>query len=110
MNTSTNDDLREEEPNVEDKFFYRLLKDLDLPLYLSVKVSKLSILIKLFHLKSIGHLSNDSFTMLFMFLKDDLLLDGTNLLNSYHEANKVIRDPGISRKKIHACKNDCMYI
>ena len=41
MNNSGNDFL-EEEPNVEAKKFYRLLKDLDLPLYESAKVSKLS--------------------------------------------------------------------
>ena len=42
MNNSGNDFL-EEEPNVEAKKFYRLLKDLDLPLYESAKVSKHSI-------------------------------------------------------------------
>ncbi|XP_015159688.1 uncharacterized protein [Solanum tuberosum] len=108
MNNSTDDDLREEEPNAEAKRFYRLLKDLDLSLYESAKVSKLSTLIKLLHLKSIGHWSNESFTMLFKFLKDDLLLDGTNLSDSYYEAKKVIRDLGLSCKKIDACKNDCM--
>ena len=43
-----------------------------------------------------------------MFLKDDLLLDGTNLPDSYFEAKKVIRDLGLTCKKIDACKNDCM--
>ncbi|XP_049378105.1 uncharacterized protein LOC125842859 [Solanum stenotomum] len=108
MNNSTGDHLREEEPNVEAKRFYRLLKDLDLQLYESAKVSKLSTLIKLLHLKSIGHWSNESFTMLLKFLKDDLLLDGTKLPDSYYEAKKVIRDLGLSCKKIDACKNDCM--
>ncbi|KAH0644699.1 hypothetical protein KY284_032583 [Solanum tuberosum] len=81
MNNSV-DDLLEEEPNDEAKRFYRLLKDLDLPLYESAKVSKLSTLVKLLHLKSIGHWSNESFTMLLKFFKDDLLLDGTNLPDS----------------------------
>ncbi|XP_049406217.1 uncharacterized protein LOC125869837 [Solanum stenotomum] len=88
MNNSTGDDLREEEPNAEAKRFYRLLKDLDLPLYEIARVSKLSTLIKLLHLKSIGHWSNESFTMLLKFLKDDLLLDRTNLPDSYYEAKK----------------------
>ncbi|WMV33796.1 hypothetical protein MTR67_027181 [Solanum verrucosum] len=91
------------EPNDEAKRFYRLLKDLDLPLYERAKVSKLSTLVKLLHLKSIGHLCNESFTMLLMFWKDDLLLDGTNLSDSYYEAKKVIRDLGLSCKKIDAC-------
>ena len=52
MNNS-GDDFLEEEPNVEAKKFYRLLKDLDLPLYESEKVSKPSTLVKFLHLKSI---------------------------------------------------------
>ncbi|KAL3363155.1 hypothetical protein AABB24_012452 [Solanum stoloniferum] len=108
MNNSGDDLMEEEEPNDEAKRFYRLLKDLDLPLYESAKVSKLSTLVKLLHLKSIGHWSNESFTMLLKFLKDHLLLDGTNLSDSYYEAKNVIRDLGLSCKKLDACKNDCM--
>ncbi|XP_060181912.1 uncharacterized protein LOC132611513 isoform X1 [Lycium barbarum] len=107
MNNS-GDDFVEEEPNLEAKRFYKLLEDFKLPLYESAKVSKLSTLVKLLHIKSIGHWSNESFTMLLKFLKEDLLLDGTNLPNSYYEAKKVIRDLGLSYKKIDACKNDCM--
>ena len=55
MNNSTGNDLREEEPNAKAKRFYRLLKDLDLRLYESSKVSKLFSMIKLLHLKSIAH-------------------------------------------------------
>ncbi|KAG5595127.1 hypothetical protein H5410_036359 [Solanum commersonii] len=40
------DDLLEEEPNVEENFFYNLLKDFKLPLYKNSKASKLSTLIK----------------------------------------------------------------
>ncbi|XP_059284098.1 uncharacterized protein LOC132037582 [Lycium ferocissimum] len=104
-NMNNND---EEEPNLEAKRFYKLLEDFELPLYESAKVSKLSTLVKLLHIKSIGHWSNESFTMLLKFLIEDLLLDGTNLPNSYYEAKKVIRDLGLSYKKIDACKNDCM--
>jgi len=58
------DDLLEEEPNVEAKNVYSLLKDFEQPLYQNSKASKLSSLIKLLHIKSMGRWSNASFTML----------------------------------------------
>ncbi|KAH0697941.1 hypothetical protein KY289_015423 [Solanum tuberosum] len=63
------DDVVEEEPNVEAKRFYSLLKDLEQPLYQNSKASKLSCLIKLLHIKSMGHWSNASFSMLLKMLK-----------------------------------------
>ncbi|OIT02330.1 hypothetical protein A4A49_21589 [Nicotiana attenuata] len=94
------DGMFEDEPNIEAKF--------EQPLYQDLKVSKLSTLVKLLHIKSIGNWSNASFTMLLMLLKEDLLLDGSNLLDSYYEAKKIIRHLGLSYKNIDACKNDCM--
>ncbi|KAK6782081.1 hypothetical protein RDI58_019877 [Solanum bulbocastanum] len=78
------DDLLEEEPNVETKRFYSLLKDFEQPLYQNSKASKLSSLIKLLHIKSMGRWSNASFTMLLKMFKEELLPDGTNLPNSYY--------------------------
>ncbi|XP_060211321.1 uncharacterized protein LOC132638477 isoform X1 [Lycium barbarum] len=102
------DDLLEEEPYVEAKTFYSLLKDFEQPLYQNSKGSKLSSLIKLLHIKSMGRWSNESFTMLLKMLKEELLPDGANLPNSYYEAKKVIQDLGLSYIKIDACTNDCM--
>ncbi|XP_075109058.1 uncharacterized protein LOC142180858 [Nicotiana tabacum] len=78
----------EEEPNIEAKRFYRILKDFEQPLYQDSKVSKLSTLVKLLHIKSIGNWSNASFTILLKLLKEDLLPDGLNLLDSYYKAKK----------------------
>lgn len=89
-------DLLGEEPNVEAKKFYNLLKDFEKPLYQNSKISKLSTLIKLLHIKSMGRWSNESFTMLLKMLKDELLPDGANVPNSYYESKKVIRDLGLS--------------
>lgn len=44
------------------------------------------------------------------FLKEYLLLDVTNLPNSYYEAKKIIWDLGHSSKKIDAYGNDCLLI
>ncbi|WMV42845.1 hypothetical protein MTR67_036230 [Solanum verrucosum] len=102
------DDVLEEEPNPEAKRFYSLLKDFDQPLYEGSKVSKLSTLVKLLHIKSIGHWSNNSFNMLLKMLKKDLLPDESNLPDSYYEARKLIKSLGISYDRIDACRNDCM--
>jgi len=99
------DDLIEEEPNIEAKRFYMLLKE---PLYQNSKASKLSSLIKLLHIKIMGRWSNESFTILLKILKEELLPDGANLPKSYYEAKKIIQDLGLSYKKIDACTNDCM--
>ncbi|XP_049414667.1 uncharacterized protein LOC125877411 [Solanum stenotomum] len=84
------DDLLEEEPNVEAKCFYNLLKDFEKPLYKNSKASKLSSLIKLLHIKSIGRWSNASFTMLLKLLKDELLPDDADLPNSYYEEDNLL--------------------
>ncbi|XP_075087560.1 uncharacterized protein LOC142169579 [Nicotiana tabacum] len=97
-----------EEPNIEAKRLYRILKDFEQPLYQDSNISELSTLVKLLHIKSIGNWSNASFTMLLKLLKEDLLPDGSNLPDSYYEAKKVIRHLGLSYKKIDACKNNCM--
>ncbi|XP_015162550.1 uncharacterized protein [Solanum tuberosum] len=101
------DDLLVEEPNVEAKFFYSLLKDFEQPLYQNSKASKLSSLIKLLHIKSMSRWSNASFAMLLKILKEELLPDGAVLPNSYYEAKKIIKELGISYNKINVCTNDC---
>ncbi|WMV40449.1 hypothetical protein MTR67_033834 [Solanum verrucosum] len=102
------DDVLEEEPNPEAKRFYSLLKDFDQPLYEGSKLSKLSTLVKLLHIKSIGRWSNNSFNMLLKMLKKDLLPDKSNLPDSYYEARKLIKSLGLSYDRIDACRNDCM--
>ena len=105
---SLNHDNQEEEPNGEAKAFYRLLKDSQDPVYEGCKTSKMIALVKLLHIKTLGRWSNESFTMLLQFLKDELLPNGSNLPDSYYGAKTIIKDLGLSYKKIDACVNDCM--
>ncbi|KAM3202853.1 hypothetical protein P3L10_030478 [Capsicum annuum] len=102
------DDKLEEDPNADTGKFYSLLEDFEQPLYQNSKALKLSSLIKLLHIKSMGYWSNESFTMLLKMLKEELLPDGANLPNSYYEAKKMIRELGLSYNKIDAYTNDCM--
>ncbi|WMV54811.1 hypothetical protein MTR67_048196 [Solanum verrucosum] len=93
------DDFIEEEA----KQFYSHLKDFEQPIYEGSKDSKLSTLVKLLHIKSIGKWSNASFTMLLKMLKEG----GSNLPTSYYNAKKIIWELGFSYQKIDACKNNC---
>ncbi|KAF2325401.1 hypothetical protein GH714_027496 [Hevea brasiliensis] len=81
-------DIHEEDPNDEADKFYRLLKDFEQPLYKGPKSSKLSCLVKLLHIKSLGRWSNKSFTMLLQLLKDELLPGRSTLPDSYYDAKK----------------------
>ena len=97
-----------EEPNDDATKFLRLINDLEQPVYPCSSCSKLSTMLKLLHIKSLGRWSNESFTMLLEFLKNELLPFGSTLAESYYEAKKTIKDLGLSYNKIDACRNDCM--
>ncbi|XP_050229112.1 uncharacterized protein LOC126678253 [Mercurialis annua] len=103
-----NGDPLGEEPNTEAKQFYMLLEDSQHPLYPSSKTSKLSALINLLHIKSIGRWSNESFSMLLKYLNEELLPEGSSLRNSYYDAKKIIKALGLSYEKIDACVNNCL--
>ncbi|CAN1755647.1 hypothetical protein LINPERHAP1_LOCUS5807 [Linum perenne] len=96
------------EPNEEAKKFYRLLDESEKPLFTGCKSSKLSVLVKLLHIKTLGNWSNESFTMLLKMLKQDILPNASSLPDSYYESKKLIRDLGLSYNKIDACDNSCM--
>ncbi|TMW82956.1 hypothetical protein EJD97_003649, partial [Solanum chilense] len=87
---------------------YGLLNDYEQSLYEASKARKLSTLIKLLRIKTIGQWSNASFTMLLKIIKEDLLPDGSNLQDLYYEAKKVIQNLGLSYFNVDACKNNCM--
>lgn len=96
-----------EEPNDEANSFYRLLNDVQEPAYPGCVTSKLSIVVKLLHIKSVGRWSNESFDMLLKTLRD-ILPVGSTLPDTYYDAKKIIKDLGLSYEKIDACSNNCM--
>ncbi|XP_052117337.1 uncharacterized protein LOC107489344 isoform X2 [Arachis duranensis] len=97
-----------EEPNEDAAKFYKLLDDSEKELYPGCTYfSKLSFLMRLFHIKCLGGWSNKSFSMLLELLNDSFP-KGVQLPASYYEARKIIRDLGLDYEKIDACINDCM--
>ncbi|XP_055822023.1 uncharacterized protein LOC129890508 [Solanum dulcamara] len=97
-----------EEPNMYSIKFYKLLENGKRELYPGcTKVSKLSFVVKLLHLKSLNHWSNKSMDELLRFLKE-VLPKGSFIPSSFYEAKKVLHDLGLGYTKIDACQNDCI--
>ncbi|XP_019257788.1 PREDICTED: uncharacterized protein LOC109236007 [Nicotiana attenuata] len=97
-----------EEPNIHATKFYKLLEDAQIELYPGCsKVSKLSFVVKLLHLKCLNQWSIKSMDELLSFLKK-VLPEGSFVPNSFYEAKKVLRDLGLGYNKIDACQNDCI--
>ncbi|XP_060202370.1 uncharacterized protein LOC132630789 [Lycium barbarum] len=105
---NTNSSEGNEEPNMHATKFYKLLENAQTELYpCCTKVSKLSFVVKLLHLKCLNHWSNKSMDDLLSFFKE-VLPDGSFVPKSFYEAKKVLRDLGLGYTKIDACQNDCI--
>ncbi|CAN1180949.1 hypothetical protein LINPERHAP2_LOCUS35056 [Linum perenne] len=97
-----------EDPNSEALQFFKLVEANQTELYPGcTSHSKLSFIIRLFHIKCLGRWSIKSFTMLLELLSE-VLPEGKTLPKSYYEVKKFISDLGLSYETIDACQNDCM--
>ena len=77
-----------QKPNKDANKFYNLLREADHELYPRCKkFTKLSFIIRLFHMKCLNGWSNKSFTMLLELLKETFP-EGETLPSSYYEAKK----------------------
>ena len=70
---SSTHETRAEDPNDDAATFYRLFDDFQTPLYEGAATSKLSAVVNLLHIKTLGRWSNESFTILLQYLKNHLL-------------------------------------
>ncbi|XP_077248875.1 uncharacterized protein LOC143888370 [Tasmannia lanceolata] len=100
-------DARMDELNGHEDKFFKLLEDAEQELYPGSKFTKLSFVVRLFHIKCLNGWSNKSFTMLLELLKE-VLPKGEALPKFFYETKKIIRDLGLHYDKIDACPNDCM--
>lgn len=71
------------------------------------KISRISFIIQLLHLKVYNKVSNKTIDMMLRLMKLSLP-DGETLPSSYYEAKKSLRDLGLGYECIHACKYDCI--
>ncbi|XP_010695706.1 uncharacterized protein LOC104908312 [Beta vulgaris subsp. vulgaris] len=96
------------DPSEEAKTFYKLMEDLELSLYPGCKnFSKLSFLLKLFHIKCLGGITDKSLSMILDLFKEALSENNT-LPESFYEAQKTVKKLSLNSIKIDACPNNCM--
>ncbi|XP_039134114.1 uncharacterized protein LOC120271498 isoform X2 [Dioscorea cayenensis subsp. rotundata] len=95
-------------PNNEASQFFKLLEDANKELYPGCsKFTKLTFIVRLYHIKCLSGWSNKSLDLLLALLKE-AFPEGETLPESFYELKKVVKDLGLDYKKIDACPNDCM--
>ncbi|XP_058770484.1 uncharacterized protein LOC131644106 isoform X1 [Vicia villosa] len=91
----------------EAKEYYELAREGEQPLYEGCRrYSRLSFLVKLYHIKCLCGLSEKSMTMILELIKD--AFEYANIPSSFYEAKKSITKLGLNYVKIPACPNNCM--
>ncbi|XP_074352570.1 uncharacterized protein LOC141691710 [Apium graveolens] len=97
----------EDEPNADAKKFFRHVEEGKQPLYPGCTTfSRLSFLIRFYHLKCVYGISEPAFGELLKLIKE--AFPDANLPLSFNAAKSVIRDLGLDYEKIHVCPNSCM--
>ncbi|CAI8608080.1 unnamed protein product [Vicia faba] len=91
----------------EAKEYYELAREGEQPLYEGCRrYSRLSFLVKLYHIKCLCGLSEKAMTMILELIKD--AFEYANIPSSFYEAKKSITKLGLNYIKIPACPNGCM--
>ena len=70
------------------------------------KFTKLSFILKLYHIKCMCGISDKGISMVLDLMKE--AFSHAKLLDSFNDMKKVIRKLGMTYESIHACPNDCM--
>ena len=94
-------------PNAEMLKFNELVNEENQELYEGcTKYSKLSFLVKLYHIKCLCRVTDKAMDLILELLID--AFENARLPKSFYEAKKTINKLGLNYKTIHACPNDCM--
>jgi len=96
--------MMRDEGNID---FDALLKENNQPLYDGcTKYSKLSFMLKLYHIKCMCRMSDKAMTLILELLKD--AFEHAKFPSSFYEAKNSISKLGLNYVKIPACPKDCM--
>lgn len=72
------------------------------------EIPKLSVIVRLLHVKSTGEWSDKSFNMLLELLREVFPTTFSDLLKNTYESNKLMKQLGTSYEKIDAYPNHCV--
>ncbi|KAH9668232.1 hypothetical protein KPL70_021335 [Citrus sinensis] len=92
--------------NREFRMCARLLEKAGKSLFPGSKLSALSFIVKLMHIKVLNKLSNKAIDMILQLLKE-AFPEGTTLPSTTYDAKKMLKYLGLGYEVIHACKYDC---
>ncbi|XP_020987664.1 uncharacterized protein LOC110275761 [Arachis duranensis] len=96
-----------DEPSRKARAVLDLLEDGEQELYPGcLGFSKLSFLVRLYHIKCMCRVSDKTFCLILELLGN--AFQHAKILKTLHDAKRIIRKLGIEYKKIYACPNDCM--
>ncbi|CAI8602539.1 unnamed protein product [Vicia faba] len=91
----------------EAKEYYELAREGEQPLYEGCRrYSRLSFLVKLYHIKCLCGLSEKEMTTILKLIK--YAFEYANIPSLFYEAKKSITKLGLNYVKISACPNDCL--
>ncbi|RDX78055.1 hypothetical protein CR513_41732, partial [Mucuna pruriens] len=95
-------------PNKENEEIDDLVRDCNQKLYEGdQKYSKLSFLLRLYHIKCLCDVIDKAMKMILELLKD--AFEYANIPNSFYEAKKIIYKFGLNYTKIDVCLRNCMF-
>lgn len=107
LHQSSNSNDAQATNDKEETKFHELIMDGNQQLYEQcTKYTKLSFLLKLYHIKCLRKVSDKAMGMILELIKD--AIQNANLLESFYEGKKIIYKLGLNYEKIYACPNDCM--
>ncbi|KAG7542393.1 Transposase-associated domain [Arabidopsis thaliana x Arabidopsis arenosa] len=111
MSNSFNDDAASmptmEDHSKQNEVFDDLLADCNEALYEGChSFSKLSFMLKLYHIKCITRISDKGMSMILDLLKE--AFEHAKFPKSFNDMKKIIRKLGFNYENIHVCPNDCM--
>ncbi|XP_072064314.1 uncharacterized protein [Arachis hypogaea] len=96
-----------DEPSREARVLHDFLEDGEQELFLGCSsFSKLSFLVRLYHIKCMCGVSNKAFGLILELLGD--AFEHAKIPKTFHDARRIVRKLSIEYKKIDACPNDCM--
>lgn len=96
-----------EEHSKQKETFDDLLSDCNEALYEGCQsFSKLSFMLKLYHIKCMSRISDKGMSMIIDLLKE--AFEHAKLPDSFNDMKKIIRKLGFNYETIHVCPNDCM--
>ena len=104
---SRRDEPLGENMTADAKTFYDLLKDGEEPLYDGcAKFTKLSFLVRMYHIKCLYGISAEAMNMFFELFSE--AFEFAKISKSFYEAKKVIKNLSLTYAKIDMFPNDCM--